>query len=269
MIINVNTKIGSLLKAHPDALNAIISLSPKFEKLRNPLLRKVIAGRTSILMASKMGGSTPEDFFKVLLPLGFEIDTSTKGKEISRTKKPKPAFLQKIQPQQIKDFDIRDIIESGNDPLKLIMKHIKELPEGFALNIINSFEPTPLILLLEKQGYESYVKTINAKQINTYFYKTNNKIVEMPHEQNWSEGWDEKLKYFGENIVTIDVRELPMPLPMHSILDALEILPAEKALFVYHKRIPVFLLPELEERNFNFRIHEIAEGNVQLLIYKK
>ncbi len=269
MTISVNTKIGSLLKANPDALNAIVSLSPKFEKLRNPLLKKVIAGRTSISMASKMGGCTPEDFFRVLQPLGFDIDTATGEKENRKTVKPQPSFLQHIQPQYIKDLDVRETIESGNDPLKLIMKNIKELPEGFVLNIINSFEPTPLILLLEKQGYESYVKVINAKQINTYFYKKTSKNIELPQEQNWSEGWIEKLDLFGENIVTIDVRELPMPLPMHAILDALEILPAEKALFVYHKRIPVFLLPELEERSFNFRINEIAEGNVQLLIFKK
>ena len=44
--INANTKIASLLKEHPDALETIISISPKFTKLRNPVLRKVIAGRT-------------------------------------------------------------------------------------------------------------------------------------------------------------------------------------------------------------------------------
>jgi len=66
----------------------------------------------------------------------------------------------------------------------------------------------------------------------------------------------------------VDVRQLEMPLPMHTILEALGTLPAEKALFVYHKRIPVFLLPELEERNLSYRIKEISETEVHLLIYK-
>jgi len=39
-------------------------------------------------------------------------------------------------------------------------------------------------------------------------------------------------------------------------------------LFVYHKRIPVFLLPELRERNFDYRIKEIAPNEVRLLIFK-
>ncbi len=269
MIINVHTKIGSLLKSNPGSLDAIVSLSPKFEKLRNPFLRKVIAGRTSISMASKMGGCTTEDFFKVLQPLGFEIDKTVEEKNNCIEPKPEPDFLKQISPEKIKDLDVRDAIESGNDPLKLIMKNVTDLPVGFVLNIINSFEPTPLILLLEKQGYESYAKNISAQQINTYFYKKTDKSFEAPKEKDWSEGWDEMLGKYSDKLETIDVRELTMPLPMHSILDALETLPEDKALYVHHKRIPVFLLPELEERNFNYRIKEISEGNVYLLIYKK
>ena len=59
-----------------------------------------------------------------------------------------------------------------------------------------------------------------------------------------------------------------MPMPMLTILDELEHLPENMALFVYHKRIPVFLLPELQERKYDYRIKEISDGNVNLLIFK-
>lgn len=59
-----------------------------------------------------------------------------------------------------------------------------------------------------------------------------------------------------------------MPLPMLTILDELEKLPQTDALYVYHKRIPVFLLPELKDRKFEFRIKEISDGEVHLLIFK-
>lgn len=72
--INANTKIAAILKQHPDALEAIISISPKFNKLRNPLLRKLMASRASISMASKIGGCSVNDFFEKLQPLGFVID---------------------------------------------------------------------------------------------------------------------------------------------------------------------------------------------------
>jgi hypothetical protein len=59
-----------------------------------------------------------------------------------------------------------------------------------------------------------------------------------------------------------------MPKPMHTILEALDHLPTDTALYVYHKRIPVFLLPELAQRGFEYRIKEISDGEVHLLIFR-
>jgi len=76
------------------------------------------------------------------------------------------------------------------------------------------------------------------------------------------------LQKFKEKIQTVDVRHLEMPQPMMIILEAIEKLPDDHALFVYHKRIPVFLLPELKERKFDYRIKEEAPNEVRLLIFK-
>lgn len=88
--INADTKIATLLKENPAALDAIISISPKFNKLRNPLLRKLMASRTSISMASKVGGCTVNDFFNKLEPLGFLIDRNVKTTD-SAAQKQTPA----------------------------------------------------------------------------------------------------------------------------------------------------------------------------------
>ena len=42
MTINANTRIASLLKGHPGALEAIVSISPKFAKLRTLFLQDVM-----------------------------------------------------------------------------------------------------------------------------------------------------------------------------------------------------------------------------------
>lgn len=55
---------------------------------------------------------------------------------------------------------------------------------------------------------------------------------------------------------------------MMTILEALDVLADDQALYVYHKRIPVFLLPELQERKFDYRIKKIGDGEVYLLIFK-
>lgn len=267
MIINSDTKIAAILKQNPAALDAIVSITPKFEKLRNPLLRKLMAGRTSIGMASKISGCSVSDFFKNLEPLGFEIDDSTQ-KVINEEKPKLPSFFNSLKPGQIKEFDVRPIIEQGEDPLKLIIKKIKSIQPGEALKIINSFEPTPLISLLKKQGFEAYVDVIEDQLIETYFYRTGPGSVEINEKENVQEEWDTILQKFQDKLQIIDVRQLEMPLPMHTILEALENLPEDSALFVYHKRIPVFLLPELAERKFDYRIKEISDGEVHLLIFK-
>jgi len=267
MTINADTKIASIIKQNPAALEAIISINPKFEKLRNPLLRKLMAGRTSIQMASKISGSSLEDFYSKLEPLGFEIDkTITAGK--NEEKPQLPTFFNSLKPDQIIEFDVRPIIEANEDPLSLIVKKVKSIQPGEALKIINSFEPTPLILLLKKQGFESYVDVVNDQLIETYFYKKDDAKVVIDKAENKTEDWDECLQRFQNKIQSIDVRALEMPKPMLTILDALEKLPSEIALFVYHKRIPVFLLPELKERKFDFRIKEISDNEVHLLIFK-
>jgi hypothetical protein len=61
---------------------------------------------------------------------------------------------------------------------------------------------------------------------------------------------------------------MEMPKPMMTILEALDVLADDQALYVYHKRIPVFLLPELQERKFDYRIKKIGDGEVYLLIFK-
>ena len=275
MLINEHTKIAALLKHHPDALETIVKLSPDFKKLRSPLLRKLMAGRTSIAMASKIGGCKPEDFFDALTPLGFKRDNAQVLPEENEVRKntPKPEYLQNVQPDRLVNLDVRAILAGGNDPLKQIQQKVKSLRPGEVLVIVNNFEPVPLIKLLEKQGFESYVHFTNPDTIETYFYKTNSSKgskVEVPasDEAPASGDWEAILKQYEHNLVEIDVRHLEMPMPMMTILENLETLPEEKALYVRHKRIPVFLLTELKDRSFDYRIREVADGEVYLLIFK-
>ena len=268
MTINANTKIASLIKQHPDALETIVGISPKFTKLRNPILRKVIAGRTSIAMASKMGGCSVDDFFNKLQPLGFEIDKTAKVIYNGDETNPVPEFMKNIQADKIIELDVRTAIESGKDPLNIIVQKVKTLQTGDVLKIVNSFEPTPLIHLLGNQGFESFTEMISDELVNTYFYKKTDSAIPATTSTTNASDWDEVLKRFSDKLETIDVRNLEMPLPMHTILESLENLSVGKALFVYHKRIPVFLLPELETQQFSYRIKEISDGEVHLLIYQ-
>ena len=277
MLINEKTKISSLLKHHPDALETIVALSPDFKKLRNPVLRALMTRRTSIAMASKIGGCTPDDFFKALEPLGFETEHSqeTLGEVSKQKNEPMPAYLQNLQPQHLVHYDVRTMLAEANDPLKSIQQKIKSLNSEEVLVIINNFEPVPLIRLLEKQGFQTYVDFVDTDTIETYIYKIaadhgrqEEPIKGVEENMPTSGDWDDLLKRYRDSLVEIDVRHLEMPQPMMTILESLEVLPEGSALYVNHKKVPVFLLTELKEREFDYRIKEVRDGEVYLLIFK-
>lgn len=266
--IDVNSKIGKIIKSHPDALEAIVSIDPRLEKLRNPILRKLLANRTSIAMAAKMAGHSVDEFFAKLKPLGFEVDRQILSLETEPHDV--PAFVSQITEEQVIDFDVRELLRSGQDPLSLILEKVKTIQAGQALKIINTFEPIPLVKMLEKKGFIVHMDNVTNNLVETYFYKPNEVEVFVAEEPNTGDGsgWGVLINRFKDKLVKVDVRELEMPQPMHTILGELENLPKDQALFVYHKRIPVFLLPELADQGFEYRIQEISDGEVHLLIYK-
>ncbi len=266
--INVNTKIATVIKQHPEAIEAIISISPKFEKLRNPLLRKIMAGRTSLAMAAKVGGCNVDDFFQKLKPLGFTIESDVLP--VIEKHAPVPDFIHTIREEQLVELDVRPVIAAGDDPLSLILDKAKSIKAGQILKIINTFAPVPLIPLLEKKGFVSYMDNVEDKLVETYFFK-NSEIIEEDGsaKENLAQDWDRVLDSYKDKLVTIDVRALEMPQPMITILDALERIADGEALFVYHKRIPVYLLPELTERGFEYRVKEVKDGEINLLIFKR
>lgn len=273
MVINEKTKIAKIIKYNPKAMDAIVALSPDFKRLLNPVLRRLVAGRTSISMASKMGKVTPQDFFKALAPLGFEIDENVKEEEEKVDNKPLPSYLAALKPENIKEFDVRQLIADGGDPLKSIQMKVRGLNAGEALLVITDFNPIPLLRLLSSQGFEYHQDFVDSDTIHSYFYDPNQKEgeqkeVNVTDDISTSGDWDQILNTFKGRIKEVDVRHLEMPGPMMTILEALVKMEEDKALFVNHKKVPVFLLSELKDRDYDYRIKEVQEGEVYLIIFK-
>ncbi|WP_456463846.1 DUF2249 domain-containing protein [Lutibacter sp.] len=175
-----------------------------------------------------------------------------------------------LNKSNLKSLDVRPIIEGGSDPFKEIMEAVKKLQSGEVLKIINSFEPIPLINKLEKQGFKTWTERPEVGVVHTFFKKENKDEIKDKKLEKVSpnENFEEKLDYFKGKIKTIDVRQLEMPEPMTTILQELELLQQGYALFVEHKKVPQFLLPELKARNFEILYKKLSENHLQLIIYK-
>lgn len=271
MDVGPHTRISELVKHNSDSIEAIASLAKPLRKLRNPLLRRVMASRVTIAEAASIGGCAVADFERVLEPLGFTFAGEAEAPAGGKTaREAKPNWLRSLPEAQTDRFDVRDIIASGDDPLKAIMQRYKALPEGRVLCIVNSFIPYPLVNLLGKQGAQSFVETEHDQLHYTWFFKdatSHNTYV--PRDSNVTmHGADAFAVLLGRfdtgRIRRIDVRRLPMPQPMQTILETLPTLEAGEVLLVDHKRVPLHLLEELQESDYAIHIHEASEGDFKV-----
>lgn len=276
MDISENTRISDLLKENKDSIDAIASLAKPLEKLKNPILRKLMASRVTIAEAAKMGGCSIQDFERVLKPLGFRFLVDSKKEDSPNEEL--PDWLKTLSEDRIEIFDVREILSGGQDPLKQIVQRFKRVTVGNALCIVNSFVPVPLVRLLEKEGVKSFTKTIGAQEFHTYFYKVpagkevkkavkpdKNDNIRMLDQASFQLEYD---RFTKANIREIDVRALEMPGPMQTILQILPELGDDEALYVNHKRVPLYLLEEIAGENYCVNILTLSEIDVKLLIYK-
>lgn len=268
MIIDENTKISKIINENPASIDAIANLSSHFKKLHNPILRKVLASRVSVKDAAKIGGVSTNDFLKKLEGLGFKVEFRSDEAELNKI----TSIESELRDTDQISLDVRPIIASGADPFQKIMQAVNALNEGQTLSIINVFEPLPLISVMENKGFQSWTRQVAPDEYHTFFKKNLSGITEVNTEKNRdidsADSFDLKVIGFGSNIKEIDVRDLEMPEPMVTILNAISTLPEAHALFVHHKKIPQFLLPELKNRGFDWLTREVSENYVHMLIYK-
>ena len=274
MQITPLTRISVLIKHNKDSIDAIASIAKPLEKLKNPILRKIMASRVNIAEAAKLSDTHIKDFARVLKPLGFELIDTEEEDEIQNTTT--PDWLKNMDKTTIENFDVRAILASGDDPLKQIIKRFKEVEIGNTLCIINSFVPTPLINLLQKDGVKTHTIALNPNEFHSYFFKSTSlkpireentsEQVFMDNDERFQELYDSFPK---DKIKEIDVRHLEMPMPMQTILQELAVLEKGNALYVNHKRIPIYLLEELADQDFQIHVLNIEENNVKLLIFNR
>ncbi|GEO05045.1 hypothetical protein AAE02nite_27090 [Adhaeribacter aerolatus] len=260
--INAETRISTLIRANPATIEAIASINKHFEKLRNPLLRKVLASRVTIADAARIGGTSVEVFFEKLKALGFVSERAG-----AVTPNPVTAPLPDLPPVGL-TLDVREGLQQGLDPFKEIMAAAENLPAGKSLLIINTFEPIPLYAILRKKGFTHYTCQSADNLVHTYFYQAGPAVAPDKPLPNAEKPFKNLYRQYQHNLVELDVRNLEMPLPMMTILEAVHKLLAGQALLVYHCRVPQYLLPQLAENGFGWAVANPSPGEVRLLIYK-
>ena len=265
MIINSETRISKLIEVNRDTIDVISSINKHFSKLKNPILRKTLASRVTISDAARIGGVTVELMLEKLQSIGFETSEQV---NIELNKKNKTNNIE-MRKETIIELDVRPILAKGIDPFKSIMAELEKMADGNTLMIINTFEPIPLLKILKTKGYSYETERPENGVVHTYLEKTGEeKVSEMEASPTKGLNFEDiELKYQGK-MTEVDVRHLEMPLPMVTILEEIENVAEGNALYVHHKKLPQYLIPELEERKFCWVSKEIDDSNLKLIIFK-
>jgi len=267
MVITRKTLITELLKVEKDAvIRQLIQLNPNFSRLKNPVFRNTLARMVNIESACKMAGCEISAFLDAMREIGFVVLDQA---EVTDQPLPQAPSISRAFDQVL---DVRPMLAQKQDPIKIILQSIDTLEEGNTLKLIAPFEPIPLIHMLNGKGYAHEVEQEGGSVI-TYFRKDPNvaRSQKMPvNTQTKPIETDFEslaLKYAGR-LRTIDVRNLEMPQPMIMILENLQEMQDNEALFVYHKKLPVYLLPHLQERGYEHSTQPTEDGKMNLIIYK-
>lgn len=167
--IDLQTKVGVLLEAYPQLENTLLTLSPSFAKLKNPIIRKTIGKIATLGQIAEVGNLDAAYLITELRKaIGDNSDINNNPlSEDSTTEVPQ--WLDKTK--LAITFDACSIIESGGSPMKSIIDNTNKLNQDEIMLLITPFKPTPIIELLQKKGFESWSKTDNNK-ISTYIKKS-------------------------------------------------------------------------------------------------
>lgn len=274
MKINSQTKISALIKHNEKSIEAIASINSHFKKLRNPILRKLLATRVTISDAARIGKCDILVLYEKLREIGFDIECNVIETPKTNAQMMPAIIREAIQKTNIIELDVRPILASGTDPFKTIMGTFKKLPDESTLKLINTFEPIPLIKILNEKGYTSFVERQDDLVITWFKMGVDSKTTPQKNESTGTiveynaQDFEDKIIAAGEELKTIDVRSMEMPTPMIRTVETLEELKQGEQLLVIHRRIPKYLFIELQNLKYDTCYTVVTNDMVKILINK-
>lgn len=242
-MFDLDTKISTILSARPELRDTLPAFHPAFEKLKHPVLGRVMPRLVNVRDAAKVAGVDPQALLEVInLPGPPQVSPAP----TPRPAEPTPPWLE-TTPRVV--LDLRPSLAEGREPFALIIKASRELPPGHALELLTPFEPAPLRSFLGARGWESAC-VLGEDAHHTFFLRMEDAPDQLP-------GPPLAEPVVVNGVRELDVRNLEAPEPLRAVLSAVDSSP--EALRVRHRRLPSLLFPKLEARGRSFSVQEEAD----------
>jgi hypothetical protein len=152
--ISPKTKVGELLDNYPELESVLMELSPAFEKLKNPVLRRTVARVATLQQIAVVGGLSVDAIVNRL--------RKETGQSISETENAGSEYLSDTPPSWfdekliVRRFDASPLINSGGSPMNEILHQSGLLNPGEIFEFKTPFIPAPIIDMLKGKNYKAY-----------------------------------------------------------------------------------------------------------------
>lgn len=166
LFITPKTRVAELLEAYPELEPVLMELSPAFNKLKNPVLRKTVAKVATLQQAASLGNIPVTEVINTLrTEVGQQLfEGETSGNDINYEK---PGWF---DPGKVSvTFDASPLIDSGQNPMQEVLAHLEKTNAGEIFLLTTPFVPAPIIELINKRGYAHYCMATDQEQCSTYF----------------------------------------------------------------------------------------------------
>lgn len=155
-------------------------------------------------------------------------------------------------------LDVRPVLAGGEEPFDAIMQAVDGLDEDEVLVLRSPFNPQPLHALLGRRGFARQTRRLASDDYETAYWLPR-AIDARPQSRPSDVAPADSVPRAAH---VLDVRGLLPPEPLELTLAALDTLPAGDALLQINERVPAFLIPELDDRGFSYRIEEDERGTL-------
>ncbi len=166
----------------------------------------------------------------------------------------------------IEVIDVRPLLESGREPLPVILDAVSRLSAGCVLCVRAPFEPVPLYGLMASRGYGVTSKKKRDGDVDSYwevlFYPLTETEADEPMPDSAGSNESET-----EGLVRIDLRGESLREGLERMSIALEGLRYDDVLLVQHDHDPATLRSHLDQSVFSHRDEDA--GSALLRIWRK
>ena len=150
--ITPKTKVGELLHNFPDLEKVLMEMSPAFEKLKNPILRKTVAKVATLQQIAAVGGLKVDDIVNRLRKETGQDATDESGTDSEYLSTGIPDWFH--ENKIISRLDASPVINSGGSPMNDILSQTNLLNAGEIFELKTPFIPAPIVDMLRKKGFK-------------------------------------------------------------------------------------------------------------------